>query len=369
MIALNEIISLLSELIACRSYTKKNVNNAMERCAERLKSWGLTPQIHTNRGYKILTTTVGSGNKTIVLNGHLDVVPGEEEQFVPKIEGKKFFGRGSYDMLGAVSAMMSAMKSLSEKKLDCRVVLMLVPTEETDGSIGTQYLIKKGISGDFAICGEPTNLNISIMSKGVLQLRITSFGVSAHGGTPWLGENAILKAQDVFKNIKSLPFTNAKNDYFDGPSINLGKLYGGDVINRVPDQASMEIDIRYLPGQDVGEIIEQIRSIDSSLKIEILQMADAVQTDKHNPYIRRLKKVMRDRGIKSSFIAQHGTADTRFFHEAGIPSVEFGPIGANHHGPDEYVDIMSLMTYRDILMDFIEKSGQGGEENIGLAIR
>jgi len=360
---MEEIISLAGELISCRSYNQENVNQAMEKAAYKLTSWGIKPEIYMNQGYKMLTASIGSGNKTIILNGHLDVVPGEEEQFTPKVVDGRMYGRGSYDMLCAVSAMMFALRELSKVRLNTKLTLMLVPTEETDGEIGTKFLIDNGITGDFAICGEPTNLNTSIMSKGVLQIKISSYGISTHGSRPWLGDNAISKAFEIFKKITTLPFTKVKNDYFNGPSINLGKIRGGDVVNRVPDVADIEIDIRFLPGQNLNEIVNEIKSIDNSMKVDVLKEGIPVVTDPNNQYMKALIDITDDMGIKSNLIAQHGSADTRFFQGVGIPSIEFGPIGANHHGANEYVDIGSLITYKNILVNYIKTIGDGGENS------
>ena len=84
---------------------------------------------------------------------------------------------------------------------------------------------------------------------------------SAHSSTPWLGDNAVLKAVDVFRAIESLPFSRESSEMFDRPSINLGRIAGGDVLNKVPDRCEMAVDVRYLPGQDPGEILSQVRAI------------------------------------------------------------------------------------------------------------
>ena len=101
--------------------------------------------------------------------------------------------------------------------------------------------------GDFVITGEPTDMHIGIQAKGVLAIRLEVNGRAAHGATPWLGENAILKALDVFRAIESLPFARQSSELFDRPSINLGRILGGDALNKVPDTCVIDVDIRYLP--------------------------------------------------------------------------------------------------------------------------
>src|SRR2546421_424529 len=89
-----------------------------------------------------------------------------------------------------------------------------------------------------------------------------AYGKAAHSSTPWLGENAVLKAVDAFRAIQSLPFTRESSELFDAPSINLGRIEGGDALNMVPDACRMAVDVRYLPGQDPEEVMAQIRTIE-----------------------------------------------------------------------------------------------------------
>ena len=81
------------------------------------------------------------------------------------------------------------------------MVLAIVPDEESEEEIdrGTEFLIQNGFSGDFAITGEPTDLHVGVQAKGVLAMRLEISGTAAHGATPWLGDNAILKALDAFR--------------------------------------------------------------------------------------------------------------------------------------------------------------------------
>src|SRR2546421_5110782 len=204
----------------------------------------------------------GSGGPTVVLHGHLDVVPGRPEQFEPRIEGDRLIGRGAYDMKGALAAMMCALRDVGDQTA-VRVRFMCVPDEEADevDDHGTDALIKDGVIGDFAITGEPTDLHIGVQAKGVLAFRMVVSGRAAHGSTPWLGDNAVLKALDAFRAIESLPFSRQSSELFDRPSINLARVLGGDALNKVPDVCVVDVDIRYLPEQDPGDILSDIRAI------------------------------------------------------------------------------------------------------------
>ncbi len=98
----------------------------------------------------------------------------------------------------------------------------------------------------------------------MLALRLEVDGTAAHGATPWLGDNAVLNAIDVFRSIESLPFARHSSELFDRPSINLGRIWGGDALNKVPDRCVIDVDIRYLPDQDPAAILEEVRELPGS---------------------------------------------------------------------------------------------------------
>ena len=303
----------------------------------------------------MLAATVGAeAGTTVVLHGHLDVVPGRPDQFDPRIEDDRLVGRGAYDMKGGLAGMMCAVRELSAQR-DVRVHFVCVSDEESDEpfSRGSDYLVEKGYTGDFAITGEPTDLRIGVQAKGVLALRIEVSGTSAHGSTPWLGDNAVLKAVDVFRQIQAMPFAREASELFDRPSISLGRIAGGDRINTVPDLCTVDVDIRYLPGQDARTILAGIREIPDT-DVSVVLQRDPVNVDKDNPFVTVLADSLSDwLPADRVSIGRDGASDAISFIDAGVPAVEFGPVGGGHHGPDEWVSIPSLERYRQALVTFV----------------
>jgi len=324
---------------------------------------------YDHEGLPVVMADVGApeGAPTVVLHGHIDVVPAHEEQFTPRIEGDRLIGRGAYDMKGALAALMCVVREASRQDR-VRVRFVCVPDEESEDveNRSTDVVVANGLLGDFALTGEPTDLHIGIQAKGVLALRIEMAGVAAHGSTPWLGDNAILKAHDAFRRIETLPFSRVSSDLFDRPSINLARIAGGDAFNKVPDLCSIDVDIRYLPGQDPGEILEQIRGI-RDLEIVRVFERNPVVVSRTNPYVLALREGV-GRAVEGSALSvgRDGASDAISFINAGVPAVEFGPVGGGHHGPREWVSIASLAAYRQALGDFIRilpdsLSGEGPE--------
>jgi len=322
-----------------------------------LESRELTVDGQEHDGLPVILAEGGATNPdapTVVFHGHLDVVPAREGQFAPRVEGDRLIGRGAYDMKGALAAMMYALKDAAAQD-DIRVRLVCVPDEESEDVTrrATDVLVKGGLRGDFALTGEPTDLHIGVQAKGVLAARVLVSGTAAHGSTPWLGDNAILKAHDAFRRIETLPFSRESSDLFDRPSINLARIVGGDAFNKVPDACTMDVDIRFLPNQDPGEILEQIRAIGD---LEILKTFIRAPTmvSRSNPYVLALRDAV-GRSIEGDALSvgRDGASDVIYFVEAGIPAVEFGPVGGGHHGPHEWVSLSSLARYRRALGDFV----------------
>ncbi len=304
---------------------------------------------------------------TLVFHGHFDVVPGRPEQFIPRVEGDRLIGRGAYDMKGALASMMCALRDLTDQD-KVRVRFVCVPDEESEDieRRTSDDLVRRGCVGDFAITGEPTDLHVGIQAKGVLACRLIIHGRAAHGSTPWLGDNAVLKAIDVFRRIESLPFSRESSELFDRPSINLGRISGGEALNMVPDECTMVLDIRYLPNQDPGDILEQIRTI-PDMEVARTFIHPPAHVSRTNPYVLALTEVVgRLTSGESMSVGRDGASDAVSFLRAGIPAVEFGPAGAGHHGPEEWVSISSLQRYRRALTDFVLQlpeqlaKGEGG---------
>jgi succinyl-diaminopimelate desuccinylase len=365
-----EVLALTRRLVRYRSYTPGATESAVDFICGWFEARGLEASRYKGAGPRgelsSLVVRVGSGSPKILLHGHADVVPGEEDQFEPYEQNDELYGRGVYDMKGALAAMMYAVEDLHAMGCGATVELLIVPDEEREygGPTGAEILLEHGHTGDFLITGEPTDFHIGVQAKGVLQLRITLRGKSAHGSRPWLGENAVFLAYEHYKRVLELPFAKERSEFFPSPSINLARIIGGDVINRVPDRCTYDLDIRYLPNQDPEEITRQIRSIDLPAEGEVLSSHEPSYVLRGNPFVNTLCEVaQRHFDGNPVGVGRHGASDIVYFQRVGIPGVEFGPIGDGHHGPKEFVVSSSLETYRQMLVQFVQILANGGEKS------
>src|SRR2546423_431452 len=330
-------------------------------CAGFVKGWLESRDIVARQlGVRDLPVTIADvgpedAPQTLLLHGHVDVVPGRPEQFEPRVEGDRLHGRGAYDMKGALACLLLALADLREQD-QVRVRLGVVPDEESEeeDDRGGDRLVEAGFVGDFAITGEPTDMQVGIAAKGVLAMRIQVLGRAAHGATPWLGENAILRAYEVFQEVESLPFASRSSELFDRPSINLGRILGGDALNKVPDTCFIDVDVRYLPEQDPTAILAEVRELPGVRVISTFSRPP-VLVDPNSPYVQALRASAGPHtdGQVRGVVGRDGASDAVSFLRVGIPAVEFGPVGGGHHGPDEWVSIPSLAGYRQAIVDFV----------------
>jgi succinyl-diaminopimelate desuccinylase len=359
-------LALAESLIRYDTSTEEGIRSAVGFLVGWLEREGIEHHTVEVNGRPAIVASVGAGPRVLVLSAHVDVVPGHRDQFDPRRENGSLYGRGAYDMKGALAAMLAALADLAgdpDRLAGGGVKLLIAPDEESDatslGAKATARLADAGHVGEFAICGEPTDLHIGVQAKGALVVRFCVRGRAAHGSTPWLGENAILKAVDLYGRIGGLPFASERSELFDGPSISLGRMAGGKAVNAVPDECRMDVDIRYLPTQDPDEVLRQVRTLDPDAIL--LYHVPAAHQNPHDDGVRLLRHVVREhREGRALGVGRHGASDAVLFLERGVPCVEFGPAGAGHHGPDEHVDIGSLATYRRVLVGFAHALAAAG---------
>jgi succinyl-diaminopimelate desuccinylase len=350
-------VGLAQRLIAFDTSNAEGLRRAAEFVGGWLESNDIEAKQADARGLPVTTAQVGPADgdaPTLVLHGHLDVVPGGRDQFEPRVEGDRLHGRGAYDMKGALAVMLMVLHDLRDQQ-DVRLRLGIVSDEESEEeeNRGSDALVASGFIGDFAITGEPTNLQVGVQAKGVLAMRLEVRGRSAHGATPWLGDNAVVKAVEVFRGIESLPFARHSSALFDRPSINLGRILGGDALNKVPDTCVIDVDVRFLPDQDPDEILDQVNGLPDTRVLATFRRAPAV-VEPDSPFVQGLCEAASPHHPERVMsVGRDGASDAVSFLAAGVPAVEFGPIGDGHHGPAEWVSISSLRSYRQALEGFV----------------
>lgn len=351
----NSVVPLAKKFISIESIQSrpKALDEILEIALSSLSNY--TIEKFEKNGVKsalVYTSSKRPAKFKILLNGHLDTIPGKNYQYLPKIKGGRLYGVGSLDMKASVACLISVFKEVAYK-VDYPLGLQLVTDEEVGGFNGTKYQIDKGVRSDFVIAGESTNFNIVNKAKGILWAKIFSKGKTAHGAYPWRGENSIWKMNE-FLNLLGKRYPVPTKETWE-TTINLSRIETtNQAFNKIPDDCDVWLDIRYVP-EDSETIDKDIRKLlPQGFKLEIITKEPSLNTREEDHFLNALKKV--DEKIlkrKILLYSAQGSSDARHFTRVNCTSVEFGPIGGGIGSDDEWVDLESLDTYQKILKYFL----------------
>ncbi len=296
----------------------------------------------------------------IILNGHIDVIPADEADFIPRIENGKMYGRGTSDMKAGIVSMVFSLIRLGEegKKLNC--ALVITSDEEVGGKNGVGYLVNEiGITSDFVLVADGPRhdqLTITIKEKGVAWIEIIAKGKAAHAARPWLGDNALNKLLVAIENIRTLVGKDDIDEWLSTATLSKIETQNHSN-NRIPEDGRAIIDIRYTEdlAKSPNELLEKItQNLPEGVQVNLLMGAAILNTDSTHKYLSILQGVMKNVGGKTIPLGfGHGASDGRYFSDKNIPTVLVGPLGANWHAPNEWVDIKSVYFLEESIYQFL----------------
>lgn len=341
--------------MAFRSYDPEECNRLADFIRDWLAKGGVPTQVVSSEGLKSVVATLGKGDSCLILNAHIDVVKNDPDRFHLRREGDRLIGPGVLDMKASVAVLMKLLTELKSEGPKCRLMVQFVPDEESGGRRGTGFLAQSGFGGDFIICCEPTDLNLSVQCKGVFFSKIVVRGKVAHGARPWLGKNAIVAAMQLYEELQGLPFLAAKSPYFRGATAQVTRIQGGETLNRIPDSSEICLDVRYLPGQTFEEVAGQIQEVCKrhGAVFELIRQKKPIVTPEDHPVVQKLHRLCKKHEPGTVLFGQDGTSDIYYYASLGVPGIEFGPAGGGQHSIEEYVDYRRLSTYKQILKEFV----------------
>ena len=362
---MEQTIKLLEKLISFKSTADRpeEIKRGFEYIASLFDSGKFDVQMPEKNGkYSLLVSFKGRDGlrPRILLNGHFDVVPAENEgQFEMKVEGNKAFGRGTLDMKGMVAVLIEVMRELGTLGSPQDIALLLNGDEEVGGENGAGYMVREvGMKPEFVICPDgrnPESFNLINKGKGVLWLELVANGKSAHGAYPWEGENAIEKIMGAIQKIKVLIGDVEPNAW--KTTVNLGVIETSNKTpNAVPDYARAVLDIRFTEtlAKTPKELQEKIQNLIPEVQVNVLEESALFFADETDPLLQQFKRVAEEvLGKSVPFTYSHGAADVRYFGEIGVPGVLFGATGENMHAEGEWVDLDSLEKNKEILLKFL----------------
>lgn len=292
--------------------------------------------------YNLIISNTQSKDLDLIFCCHVDVIP--DRKYAAVIKDNKLYGRGAIDMKGQIAVILELLKNENSSK---KIALILTSDEEVGGFCCKEII--KDYQSKLAILPDGgNNFDLIIEEKGVLQLEITSKGISSHGSEPFNGDNAIVKLIKLYGDlITKYPIPNNNNEF--KLSITLSKLHGGDANNKVPDKAIMNLDIRYTKEDNIEEFIKYIKNYSKDISVKILDLEPVFYVDKDNPLIKDfINNCSIILGKEPNITKCCAGSDAPYFKEKEIPVIIMNPKGKNWHSPNEYVEIDSLYTLYEI---------------------
>jgi succinyl-diaminopimelate desuccinylase len=296
----------------------------------------------------------------VILNGHLDVVPGTAAQFRPRRAGNRLYARGAQDMKVSALVLAQVFRELAGR-LPYPLALQLVADEEVGGQDGTRYQLQQGVTGGFVVIGEHSRLDIVADSKGLLHARLLAGGRGGHGAYPWLGDNALVKLLGTVRALLARYPAPAGEVW--RTTVNVARIDTPNrAYNQIPDRAQAWLDIRFpaedgdLHGRTPEEIAAYLGSYcEPGVAVKVDHVDPPHHADHDGPEISALRQAARNQGYPAGFLRKHGAGDGRFYAARGVPAVVFGVGGDGQHGPDEYVDIDTIVPYHRALTEFLQR--------------
>ena len=325
-------------------------------------------------GRRSLVGTIGpDGGRSLVLNGHVDVVSAEpvdrwtKEPFGAEISDGRMYGRGSCDMKGGVAAMLLGVEAaLSAGPLPGRLFYQSVIEEECGGN-GALAAVLAGPQADAALIAEPTIGGMDVVAVGVIWARITLEADSRHASNADRGANPIEAAYPVIQALHGLEaelnadpepeVTELEQPYL----LNVGALHAGDWASMTPGRATLDIRLGFPIHMEPAEAQERLAgavgAADPSAAVEFRGFrARGYSFDPNSPFVRLLGDCHEEvRGGRPRRDPSRATTDLRFFEGQAVC---YGPTGENLHGVDEWVDLESIADVATVISLLIRRWGE-----------
>jgi len=317
-----------------------------------------------------LIATLGEGEDGLVLSGHTDTVPYNAERwtddpFVLTERDGKLHGLGTADMKGFFAAALHAIARFEPGQLRAPITLLGTADEESTMN-GARALAEQGERlGRYAIIGEPTGLQPIRKHKGVFYVQVTVGGRAGHASNPALGVNAIEGLHLVLAGLQSWRDTigeRYRDDDFEvpTPTLNFGRITGGDSPNRICAECKLDVDVRLLPGMQRPAVVAELRDVVANALDggpwtfdvgAIGGYADAFAGPSDAEFSGAVETLC---GC-SATTAMFGT-EAPFLSELGLQTLVLGAGDiAVAHQPDEYVTIAAVERATDVYANLIQR--------------
>ncbi len=341
-------IQLLQELISIPSISKEE-----NFTAAAIQNYFYALGIETNRELNnvwVYNKCFDNTKPTILLNSHHDTVKPNtgysKNPFEPVLENGKLFGLGSNDAGGALVSLMATFIHFYHKEnLKYNVIYAATAEEEISGTNGVELILTQLGKIDFAIVGEPTQMQLAIAEKGLMVIDFIAKGKSGHAAREE-GKNAIYKAVKDIEWIQNFQF--AKKSELLGPvKMSVTMVNGGTQHNVVPDACMFTVDIRTTEMYSNKEVLETLSKNCSSEMIPRSLRLRPSSIAMNHPFVVAGKKLGRK---------VYGSPTTSDQALMNFPSLKCGPgDSARSHSADEFIYLYEIEEGIKLYIEMLNK--------------
>ncbi|MBT8470189.1 MAG: acetylornithine deacetylase [Deltaproteobacteria bacterium] len=370
---------MLRQLIAAPSVSSPDLRfdqsnrGVIDRLAEWAAGLGFAVRIESlpgDSGKANLIARLGEGDDGLVLSGHTDTVPYNAERwtddpFVLTEREGRLYGLGTADMKGFFAAALHAVSRFDAATLRQPITILGTADEESTMD-GARALAESGERfGRYAIIGEPTGLKPIRKHKGVFYVRVAVGGRAGHASNPALGVNAIEGLQRVLVALQSWRDTVGNRHHDEdfevpAPTLNFGRISGGDSPNRICDACTLDVDIRLLPGMERQAVVSELRNVvadalDGGPWTFDLRAVGGYANAFSGPTDAEFSEAVETLCGCSAKSALFGT-EAPYLAELGLQTLVLGAGDiAVAHQPDEYVTMAAIDRATDVYARLIQR--------------
>ncbi|MFH8469058.1 M20 family metallopeptidase [Streptomyces sp. NPDC017991] len=361
-----ELVALTRALIRIDTVNPPGNESAVARLLlDRALDWGLEGEIvelSETRANLQLRLPGGTGQPALMYCGHFDTVPLGGAPWTHDAHGSYLspegvlWGRGAVDMNGGVAAMVCGMAALARRSARFPAEIRFLGTvgEEVDCA-GARAALDQGAMDGVGrlVIAEPTDMELVVAHKGALFLELTARGRAAHAAMAEQGVNAISHMMRLLERVERLDFGVGEYPLLGRPTVTVGTITGGSVVNIVPDRCVAQVDIRTTPAVDHETLLQTLAHLVDAHRVDGVELElrvtgdyPPVGTAPDDPLVTAADRVLRTLGDD----APHKTAVSYFSDGSilqpptGLPTLLCGPGDPNlAHQTDERVDVAQLI--------------------------
>jgi acetylornithine deacetylase len=287
------------------------------------------------------------GGRSLLLNAHLDTVgvSAMEEPLSARIADGRLYGRGAYDMKGALAAILLATAEVTDLPGD--LIVTAVADEEL-ASVGTEAALEL-VRADAAIVVEPTDLRLAVAHRGFVGFTLETEGVAAHGSRPDLGVDAIAEMGPVLVALRQLDgqLQAGPAHPLVGPgSLHASLIEGGQEFSSYPARCVLTGERRTIPGETVEQVERELREIAGKAVLQIGVSREPFEAPRRHPFVDLVGQTAETK----EHVGVPFWTDAALIAGAGIPTVLYGPAGEGAHAAVEWVELASLEKVRDVVL-------------------